>query len=349
MKITAGEIAHLVEGTIEGDPDVLIHGPSRIEDGQPGTISFLSNPKYEAHLYQTNASAVLVHRDFSPTMEINPSLIRVEDVTASVAKLFEHFSNRPRPAFFKSDLAYIDSTAQLSDQVTVDRFAIVEAEAIIGDGTVIHAQAYIGKGVTIGENTIIHPGVKIYHGCVIGDNCEIYSNAVIGSDGFGFHKNEDHSYKKIPHIGNVIIEDNVEVGSNTVIDRATLGSTIIRQGVKLDNLIQIAHNVEIGKDTAIAAQTGVAGSAKLGDRCVVGGQSGIAGHVTIADGTQMQGKSGVISNIKESDRKLYGYPAIDYHAYLRSYAHFKSLPHMAQEMEKMKEELKALQAKLKEK
>ena len=349
MKLTAGEIANLVEGTVEGDPHVMIHGPSRIEEGQPGTISFLSNPKYEQHLYNTNASVVMVHEDFSPVMKINPSLIRVKDVTASVARLFEHYGNRPKPAHFISEHAYIDEQAYVSRKATVDRFAIVEAGASIGDGSVIHPQVYVGKNVSIGDNTIIHPGVKIYHDCIIGSNCEIHSNAVIGSDGFGFSRNDDQSYKKVPQIGNVIIEDDVEIGSNTVVDRATLGSTILRQGVKLDNLIQIAHNVDVGKDTAMAAQVGVAGSTKIGERCIIGGQVGIVGHLKIADGAMIQAQSGIAGNVKEENAKLYGYPAIDYQRYLKSYAYFKALPDMATDMRKMKQELIALKKELENK
>jgi len=346
MKITAGEIANFLEGTVDGDPHVMIHGPSRIEEGQPGTISFLSNPKYEQHLYNTNASVVLVHEDFSPVMKINPSLIRVKDVAASVAKLFEHFTTRAKAPHFISDDAYIDSMASVATDVTVDRFSIVEAGAMIGSGTVIHAQVYVGRDVTIGENTILHPGVKIYHNCHIGANCEVHSNAVIGSDGFGYHKNEDGSYKKVPQIGNVIIEDDVEVGSSTVIDRATLGSTIIRQGVKLDNLIQIAHNVEVGKDTAMAAQVGVAGSTKVGERCVIGGQAGIVGHLKIADGAMIQAKSGIAGNVKKEDSKLYGYPAIEYQSYLRSFAHFKSLPDIVKEVRSLHKEVARLREEL---
>jgi len=346
MKITAGEIANFLEGTVDGDPDVMIHGPSRIEEGQPGTISFLSNPKYEQHLYNTNASVVLVHEDFSPVMKINPSLIRVKDVAASVAKLFEHFNNRKKASHFISADAYIDSRASIAREVTVDRFSIVEAGAVIGSGSVIHAQVYIGKDVTIGENTVIHPGVKIYHHCHIGSNCEIHSNAVIGSDGFGYHKNDDGSYKKVPQIGNVIIEDDVEIGSSTVIDRATLGSTIIRQGVKLDNLVQIAHNVEVGKDTAMAAQVGVAGSTKIGERCVVGGQAGIVGHLKIADGAMIQAKSGVAGNVKKENSKLYGYPAIEYQGYLKSFAHFKSLPDIVAQLRAIQKEIDQLKSQL---
>ncbi len=346
MKITAGEIANLVEGTVDGDPDIMIHGPSRIEEGEPGTISFLSNPKYEQHLYNTNASVVLVHEDFSPVMKINPSLIRVKDVTASVSKLFDHFNNRAKPAHFISDDAYIDERAHISDEVTVDRFSIVEAGASISRGSVIHPQVYIGKDVSIGENTVIYPGVRIYHSCIIGSNCEIHSNTVIGSDGFGFHRNEDQSYTKVPQIGNVIIEDDVEIGSNTVIDRATLGNTIIRKGVKLDNLIQIAHNVEIGKNTAMAAQVGVAGSTKIGERCVIGGQAGIVGHLKIADGARIQAKSGIAGDVKHEDAKLYGYPAIDYQQYLKSYAHFKSLPDLAKDMRNLQKEIEKLKSQL---
>ncbi len=342
MKITTGEIATIVEGTVEGDPDVMIHGPSPIEEGKPGTVSFLSNPKYEQFLYSTNASAVLVHEDFSPLMKINPSLIRVKDVGLSIAKLFDHFSTREEQAHHISKDAYIDEEAIISPNISVGMFSVVSKGAEIGTGTVIHSQVFVGKNVKIGRNVILFPGVKIYSDCIIGDNCIFHGNVVIGSDGFGFSKDNLGNYEKIPHLGKVIIEDDVEIGSNSTVDRGTIGDTIIKKGVKLDNLVQIAHNVELGENTVMAAQSGVAGSSKIGKNCVIGGQVGIIGHLKVADGTMIQGQSGVTRTIKEKNTKLYGTPAISYQNYLKSYAHFKSLPDIAQQIIELQKEIEKL-------
>lgn len=343
MIFTAGEIATIVEGTVDGNPDIEIHGPSRIEEGVPGTITFLSNPKYEQFVYHTDASVVLVHEDFSPVMKIKPSLIRVKDVYASLAKLFEHFGAQAEVNHHISSDAHIANSAVLDGEVTVGKFAIVSEKAEIGAGTIIHSQVFVGENTKIGKNCILFPGVKIYHNVVIGDNCIIHSNAVLGSDGFGFSKGEDGRYSKIPHLGKVILENNVEIGSNTTIDRGSIGDTIIKEGVKLDNLIQIAHNVQVGENTVIAAQSGIAGSAKVGDNCVIGGQVGIVGHIKIADGTMIQGQSGVSKTVKETGTKLHGTPALEYTRYLKSYAQFRQLPEIAKvvaDLQKQIEELK---------
>ena len=345
MKITTGEIAMIVEGTIEGDPDVMIHGPSPIDEGKPGTVSFLSNPKYEQFLYSTNASAVLVHEDFSPLMKINPSLIRVKDVGLSIAKLFEHFSTKKETNHSISDDARIDERAVLAPDISVGVFSVIQKGAKIGSGTIIHSQVFIGEDVKIGKNTVLHPGVKIGNGCEVGDNCIIHSNVVIGSDGFGFSKDDSGNYEKIPHLGNVIIEDNVEIGSNSTIDRGTIGDTVIKKGAKLDNLVHIAHNVEIGQNTVMAAQSGVAGSSKIGKDCVIGGQVGVIGHLRIADGTMIQGQSGITRNVKEKNTKWYGSPAISYQNYLRSYAHFKNLPELGKQILALQKEIERLKAK----
>ena len=339
MKITTGEIATIVEGTVEGDPDVMIHGPSPIDEGKPGTVSFLSNPKYEQFLYSTNASAVLVHEDFSPLMKINPSLIRVKDVGLSIAKLFEHFSTPKVQTHHISSDAYVDEGAIIAPNISVGMYSILSKGVEVGTGSIIHSHVYLGENVKIGKNVTLFPGVKIYHDCTIEDNCIIHSNVVIGSDGFGFRKDEVGNYEKIPHLGKVVIEANVEIGSNSTIDRGTIGDTVIRKGVKIDNLVQIAHNVEIGDNTVIAAQTGIAGSAKIGKNCVIGGQVGIIGHVKIADGTMIQGQSGVNRNITEENSKLYGTPALSYQNYLKSYAHFRALPDLAKEITALKKEI----------
>ncbi|MDF1694733.1 MAG: UDP-3-O-(3-hydroxymyristoyl)glucosamine N-acyltransferase [Saprospiraceae bacterium] len=342
MKITTGEIATIVEGTVEGDPDVMIHGPSPIDEGKPGTVSFLSNPKYEQFLYSTNASAVLVHEDFSPLMKINPSLIRVKDVGLSIAKLFEHFSTRKVPSHHISDDAFIHEDAIISPNISVGMFSVISKGAEIGAGSVIHSHVFLGENVKIGKNVTLFPGVKIYNDCEIGDNCVFHSNVVIGSDGFGFSKDSSGNYEKIPHLGKVIIESDVEIGSNSTVDRGTIGDTIIRKGVKLDNLVQIAHNAEIGENTVMAAQSGVAGSSKVGKNCVIGGQVGIIGHLKIADGTMIQGQSGVTRNVRKENSKLYGTPAISYQSYLKSYAHFRTLPDIAKELATLRKEIERL-------
>ncbi len=342
MKITTGEIATIVEGTVDGDPDVMIHGPSPIEKGKPGTVSFLSNPKYEQFLYSTNASAVLVHEDFSPLMKINPSLIRVKDVGQSIAKLFDHFSTKEVKAHHISEDAFIHEDSVIDPHISVGTYSVISKGAEIGEGTVIHSQVFIGENVKIGKNAVLFPGVKIYHDCVIGDNCILHSNVVIGSDGFGFSKDPYGNYEKIPHLGKVIVEDEVEIGSNSTVDRGTIGDTIIKKGVKLDNLVQIAHNVEIGENTVMAAQSGIAGSTKIGKNCVIGGQVGIIGHIKIADGTMIQGQSGVTKTVKEEKTKLYGSPAISYQNYLKSYAQFRSLPDIAKQIVELQKEIEKL-------
>ncbi len=337
MQTTAREIASLIHGTVEGDPDVVITGPAPIDDAGDGTITFLSDPRYEPHLYTTGASAVLVAEDFTPREPVRPVLIRVPDVYAAVAQLFDHFSSGRRLALHISPKASIDAQARLGDDVGIGPFAVVEKGVEIGSGTVIGAQVYVGEDVHIGKDCILYPGVKIYHGCRIGDRCIIHANAVIGSDGFGFAPLEDGSYKKIHQLGAVVIEDDVEVGANTTIDRGTVAPTIIRRGVKLDNLIQVAHNVEIGEHTVIAAQTGIAGSAKLGKNMQVGGQVAIIGHIHIADGVRIQGKSAVASSIRQADSAWWGNPAIPYRDFMRSFVLFKRLPQLDERVRKLEE------------
>jgi len=336
MQVTARQIAALLGGHIIGNEEVLIHKPSKIEEGEPGSICFLANPKYESYLYSTNASVVLVSENFSPSSNINPTLIKVKDVYASVATLLEHFSQyKKKDVQEVSDKAVVDSSATLEEGVFVGHYAIIEKNAHIGKSSHIQGGAFIGKNVRIGKNCTIHSGVKIQDDCIVGDNCILHSNVVIGSDGFGFAPSEDGTYKKIPQVGNVIIEDNVEIGANTTIDRATMGSTVIRKGVKLDNLIMIAHNVEIGENTVIAAQTGIAGSTKIGKNCRIGGQVGIVGHIRIADGVQIQAQSGVAGTIDKENSAWYGSPAIPYSDYLRSYAVFKILPEIKRTIDKL--------------
>lgn len=332
MQITAQIIAQLVNGVVEGDPHTVISGPSKIEDGQSGTITFLANPKYKDYIYSTKASVVLVSSDFVPEKQISATLIKVDNVYASLAFLMERFNTGMTINNAIAKTAVVDETVVLGSNVSIDDYVIIKPNVKIGNNTKIFGQVFIGDRVEIGTDVTIYPGVKIYHNCKIGDRCVIHANTVIGSDGFGFAKDENGNYKKIAQTGNVVLENDVEIGSNTVIDRASMGSTVISEGVKLDNLIQIAHNVTIGKNTAIAAQAGVAGSSTVGQNCLIGGQVGIVGHINIADGAMIQAQSGVASSIKETNAKLYGYPAIDYQTYLKSYAYFKKLPEIVHQL-----------------
>ena len=340
--LTTYQISQLLDGELLGNPEIVISGPSKIEEGSEGTITFLANPKYESLIYETKASAVLVNRDFTPESELKVTLIKVDDVYGSLGKLLEISANLHVQAKGISPQSYVSDKAILGNDISISHFTAVEDGASIGDHSVLHANVFIGKNVTIGKNCILFSGVKIYHGCKIGDNCIIHANAVVGSDGFGFSHDKIKGYTKIPQIGNVIVEDDVEIGSNTVIDRASMGSTILRKGVKLDNLIQIAHNVVIGENTAIAAQAGIAGSTKVGKNCVIGGQVGLAGHISIADGTMIQAKSGISANITEPNSKLYGYPALEYNQYLKSYVYFKKLPELAEKIRLLEQEIQKL-------
>ncbi|MBX2872688.1 MAG: UDP-3-O-(3-hydroxymyristoyl)glucosamine N-acyltransferase [Saprospiraceae bacterium] len=328
MQLTAQALADLLDGIVEGNPDVSVNRPSKIEEGEPGSISFLGNLKYEEYAYTTKASILLVSKDFKPRQTVQATLLRVDNVYASIQQLLQHFgqaSNRPANI---AEQASIHESAELGKEVSIGAFTILQKGVKVGTGCQIHEQVYLGENVQIGEQVILYPGVKIYANAVIGDRVIIHANAVVGSDGFGFVPQEDGHYKKVAHVGNVVIEDDVEIGANTTIDRGTMGSTLIKRGVKLDNLIQIGHNVVIDEDTVIAAQTGVAGSTKIGKGCRIGGQVGFVGHVTIADGTQIQAQSGIAGAIKEPGTALFGSPAIPYRDYIRSYAVFKKLPEL---------------------
>lgn len=329
MQITAAKLAEMINAIVEGDPDVLISAPAKIEAAGPGSITFLANPAYEHHIYTTAASAVLVSLDFVPKAPVRPTLLRVADVYGSVSILLAIYQQDEAAQTRRAISAHaaVDDSAKLGTDVRVGKFSVVEENASIGEGSVILDQVYVGPGVRIGKHCTIYPGVRILRDCVIGDHCILHANVVIGGDGFGFAPDQTTgAYSKIPQVGNVVLEDKVEVGSGTTIDRATLGSTIIRKGVKLDNLIQIAHNVEIGENTVIAALTGVAGSAKIGANCRIGGQVGIAGHTVMAPGTQVAAQTGIISDIKTSGQTLVGAPHMDFQQYMRSYAIFKNLP-----------------------
>lgn len=342
MQLTAAQLAKQINATVEGNPDVIISAPAKIEEAGPGTITFLANLSYEQYLYTTEASAVLVSNDFQPKQSVRPTLLRVADVYGTVSGLLAAYQadEATKTQRVVSAHAAVDDSVVLGQNVRVGKFTVVEAEARIGDGTVILDQVYVGPNVSIGTNCTIYPGVRILRDCVIGDNCVLHANVIIGGDGFGFAPDpETGEYSKVPQVGNVVLEDKVEVGAGTTIDRATMGSTLIRRGVKLDNLIQIAHNVEIGENTVIAALAGVAGSAKIGANCRIGGQVGIAGHTTMAPGTQVAAQTGIISDVKKSGQVLVGAPHMDFKAYMKSYAVFKNLPEL---MTRLRREIKAL-------
>ena len=324
MEFKAKDIAEILKGRVEGNPDVKISSFARIESGRPGTICFFANPKYEHYVYECKADIIIVNESFVPQRPVNATMIRVENAYASVAALLDYVTSMKRS--YKSHRGFRSKCAwssKIGKKVYVGDFTFVGRKAVVGDYTKLYEQVYVGDGCRIGKHCIIYPGVKIYPGMEIGDNVIIHANAVIGADGFGFAPMEDGTYKKIEHTGNVIIEDDVEIGANTTIDKSQMGATIIRRGTKIDNLCQIAHNVEIGENTVMAAQTGIAGSTKLGRHCMLGGQVGIAGHLNIADNTSFGAQTGVISNIKEPGKSFLGTPALPYRLFLKSYAKFK--------------------------
>ena len=333
MNFTAGQIADQINGTIVGDRDVDIFNISKIEEGTKGSLTFLANPKYTEFIYSTNASAAIVAEDFEPTEKIKTTLIKVKDPYSSFTTILELFNKEITSKKGISEFTVIEQNAIISDSSYIGSFTTIGKDSKISDNCIIENQVFIGNNVEIGEGTRIYPGVKILDDTKIGKNCIIHSSCSIGSDGFGFAQNDDGSYKKIPQTGNVIIGDNVEIGSNSTIDRATLGSTIIHKGVKLDNQIQIAHNVEIGENTAIAAQSGIAGSTKIGRNCMIGGQVGIIGHLKIGDNVKIQAQAGVTSDIK-SDSRVTGTPAISHMNYNKSYIHFKNLPEIVKKIDK---------------
>jgi len=326
MEITAQYISDYLKGEIHGDPLVKVSSVARIESGKPGTLVFFGNPKYESFLYTSKASIVILNRSFEPSSPVTGTIIKVDDAYQAIASVLELFNSlKLSRKKGRSLFARISWRSKIAKGCYIGAGTVVSKGASVGKCSQIYPQCYLGEDVEIGENTIIYAGVKIYAGCKIGSDCIVHSNAVIGADGFGFAPLPDGSYKKIPQTGNVVIEDNCEVGANTTIDRASIGSTIIRKGVKLDNLIQIAHNTEIGENTVIAALTGISGSVKIGKGCMFGGQVGVAGHISIADKTMVGAQAGIISTIKEEGRSIVGSPAIDSREYFKSYAIFRNL------------------------
>ncbi len=343
MIFNAVQIAAYIQGTIEGNEAATISHFSKIEDAKNDSLCFIANPKYEHYLYQTQAAVVIVNRSFLPEQAYTATLIRVDDAYVAFATLMDFYnkqiSSLNQQVGVESQ-AFVHESATLSDNVYVAAFAYICAAVNIGENTKIHPHVFIGNQVKIGANTTIHAGVKIYNNCEIGNDVIIHAGAVIGADGFGFAFQNNGSYKKVPQLGNVIIEDDVEIGANTTIDRATMGATTIRRGVKLDNLIQIGHNVEIGEGTVIAAQTGISGSTKIGKNCVIGGQVGIIGHIKIADGTKINAQSGVSKAISKNDTAITGSPAFDYSKAMRSQAVFRNLPQLLERLEALEKKLK---------
>ncbi len=345
MEFTAKTIAEFLHGELVGNPDVTVTTASKIEEGKEGTISFLANPKYMKYLYTTEASIVIVNRDFEPEQEVECTLIKVDDAYQAFASLLE-LQNQAKPVKTGIDsTALVAKSAKTGKEVYLGAYTFIGEHAVIGDHVKIYPQVYVGDHVEIGDHTIIYPGVKIYENSKIGKDCVIHSGTVIGSDGFGFAPRTDQDYKKVPQIGNVVIEDLVEIGANTAIDRATIGSTIIRRGVKLDNLIQVAHNVEIGENTVIAAQTGISGSARVGKNCMFGGQVGLAGHLTIADEVKIGAQAGVPSSIEEPGKIIQGTPAQELRQFQRSSIVFRRLPDLKAKIDELEKELNALKNK----
>ncbi|MNF27469.1 UDP-3-O-acylglucosamine N-acyltransferase [compost metagenome] len=338
MKFTAEQIAGILDGEVVGNPNVEVSQLSKIEEGHEGSLTFLANPKYLNYIYTTKASVTIVNTTFVPESPLTTTLIKVEDAYASFSKLLEFYNQVKLNKSGIEQPSFISPSSKYGTNLYLGSFSYVGQNVVIGNNVKIYPNSFVGDNVVLGDNVIIFAGAKIYSETVIGNNCTIHSGAIIGADGFGYAPNPDGTYNKIPQIGNVVIEDNVDVGSCTTIDRATMGSTIIRKGVKLDNQIQIAHNVEIGENTVIAAQTGVAGSTKIGKNGMIGGQVGISGHLTIGDNVRIQAQSGVGRNIKD-DETLQGSPTFGYSDFSKSYVHFKNLPKIVAELEELKKEI----------
>jgi UDP-3-O-[3-hydroxymyristoyl] glucosamine N-acyltransferase len=338
MKFTAEQIAGILEGIIVGDSNIEVSRLSKIEEGTEGSLTFLSNPKYVNFIYTTKASITIVNDTFEPESPITTTLIKVADAYKAFSKLLEFYNQVKLNKSGIETPSFISESVQYGDNLYLGAFSYISDNVVLGNNVKVYPGSFIGDNVVIGNDVIIFAGAKIYSETVIGNNCTIHSGAIIGADGFGYAPNEDGTYNKIPQIGNVIIEDNVDIGACSTIDRATLGSTIIRSGVKLDNQIQIAHNVEIGKNTVIAAQTGVAGSTKIGENCMIGGQVGIVGHLTIGNNVRIQAQSGVGRSIK-NDEVLQGSPTFGYSDFSKSYVHFKNLPKLVKEIEELKKQI----------
>lgn len=346
MKFLASQIAALLNGTVEGNPDTEVWNVAKIEEGATGMLSFLANPKYTPYIYETKSSVVIVNKDFVAEKPIETTLIRVDDAYASFAKLLAFYDQVSQDKKGVSSLAFVSSSAKCGDDMYLGEFAFIGENVTIGNNVKVYPQVYVGDGCVIGDNTILYPGVRLYRNTVVGRRCIIHAGAVIGADGFGFAPQEDGHYEKIPQVGNVMIDDDVEIGANTTIDRSTMGSTHIHKGVKLDNLIHLAHNVEIGENSALAAQVGVSGSTHLGKNCVVGGQSGFVGHLHIANGSKFGGQCGIMGSIKEENQEFMGTPIQPLRQYLKTNARFRHLDEMARQLETLEKELAELKSRL---
>lgn len=343
MQFTAAQIAMIINGTVEGNPEAAVHSFGKIEEAQPGQLSFLANPKYEEYLYTTKASLVIINAAQELKEPVQATLIRVPDAYSAFAALLTKYQEMATQQLTGiQEPSYISKSAKMGQQVFIGAFAYLGENVVLGNNVKIFPNAYIGDNVKISDNTIVHPGVKIYHGCVIGKNVTIHAGTVVGSDGFGFAPQADGSFKKVPQIGNVVVEDFVEIGANATIDRATIGSTVIKSGAKLDNLIQVAHNVEVGNNTVIAAQAGVSGSTKIGNNVMIGGQAGIVGHIQIADGSKINAQSGVSKSIKTPNAAVTGSPAFEYTSALRSQAVSRKLPELEKRIKELEQLVKQL-------
>ena len=339
MKFTANQIAGILEGDIEGNPEVEVFKLSKIEEGTEGSLTFLANPKYTSYIYSTKASVTIVNKTFVAEENLSTTLIKVDDAYKSFSKLLEYYNQVKLNKTGIDKPVFISESAEYGENIYIGAFTYIGDNVSIGNNVKIYPNVYIGDNVKIADNVIVFAGAKIYSETVIGNNCVIHSGSIIGADGFGFAPNEKGEYQKVPQTGNVIVEDNVDIGAGTTIDRATLGSTIIRKGVKLDNQIQIAHNVEIDENTVIAAQTGIAGSTKIGKNCMIGGQVGIVGHIVIGDRVRIQAQSGIGRNVKD-DEVLQGSPALNYGDYNKSYVYFKNLPKLANSIQNIEKKIK---------
>lgn len=344
MKFTAIQIAEILEGEIFGNKNVEVFSLSKIEEGEDGSLTFLSNPKYTPFIYSTKASIVIVNKDFSPEKEIETTLIKVNDAYQAFSTLLEFYDQVKLDKLGIETPSFINDSAIIGSNLYLGAFSYISSNVTIGNNVKIYPNVYIGDNVKIGDNVIIHAGAKIYSETIIGSNCTLHAGVILGSDGFGFAPSTEGIFSKIPQIGNVVIEDNVDIGAATTIDRATLGSTIIRKGVKLDNQIQIAHNVEIGENTVIAAQTGIAGSTKIGENCMIGGQAGIVGHITIGNNVRIQAQAGVGRSIKDNEI-IQGSPAMGYSDFSKSYVYFKKLPELVATINALEKDIKALKEK----
>lgn len=342
MEFTASQIAELVSGKVEGNAETVITNVSKIEDGKPKTLTFLANPKYTSYIYDTQADVVIVNDDFKAEKEISATLIRVPDAYQAIAVLLEMYEqSQPKKTGIEQP-SFVDKTATLGDFAYIGAFAYIGENVTLGDNVKVYPQVYIGDNVKVGDNTVLFPGVKVYKNCTIGKDCTIHAGAIIGSDGFGFAPSSSNGYKKVAQIGNVILKDHVEIGANTTIDRATMGSTIIKKGVKLDNLVQIAHNVEVGEHTVIAAQTGIAGSTKIGDDCMFGGQSACNGHIKIANKTKVGAQSGISKTLRKEGTIQLGSPSMEIGAFNKAYVVFRRLPELKAQLEACEKEIAEL-------